>query len=172
MGAPGVIDLIRKGVITGKRKTINRGKAIFTGMDGCKADEIAWAADNPLIELHDSIQVLNISRTISPTKHDLHQQRSLHRSDGPNKLGDRVRLPALQRHRRPARVPYRLRNVQGWQGHYPSTFPGRRWCSLPHRRQPRRRRRHHHPPHLRRHRNHRVRRRPALGKSSENAPRS
>ena len=65
MGAPGVIDLIRKGVITGNRKTINRGKAIFTGMDGCKADEIAWAADNPLIELHDSIQVLNISRTIS-----------------------------------------------------------------------------------------------------------
>ena len=34
-------------------------------MDGCKADEIAWAADNPLIELHDSIEVLNISRTIS-----------------------------------------------------------------------------------------------------------
>ena len=47
MGAPGVIDLISKGVITGSRKTMNRGKAVFTGMDGCKADEIAWAADNP-----------------------------------------------------------------------------------------------------------------------------
>ncbi len=62
MGAPGVIDLIRKGVITGNRKTLDRGKAVFTGMDGCKADEIAWAADNPLIELHDSIQVLKFTR--------------------------------------------------------------------------------------------------------------
>ena len=61
MGAPGVIDLVRKGVITGNRKTVNRGKAVFTGMDGCKADEIAWAADNPLIELHDSIEVLRMT---------------------------------------------------------------------------------------------------------------
>ena len=61
MGAPGIIDLVRKGVITGDRKTLNRGKAIFTGMDGCKADEITWAADNPLIELHDSIEVLRMT---------------------------------------------------------------------------------------------------------------
>ena len=62
MGAPGVIDLIRKGVITGAHKSLDTGKAVFTGMDGCKADEIAWAADNPLIELHDSIQVLKLTR--------------------------------------------------------------------------------------------------------------
>ena len=34
-------------------------------MDGCKADEIAWAADNPLIELHDSIEVLKMTNIAS-----------------------------------------------------------------------------------------------------------
>ena len=34
-------------------------------MDGCKADEIAWAEDNPLIELHDSIEVLKMTNIAS-----------------------------------------------------------------------------------------------------------
>ncbi|MFQ5874097.1 MAG: hypothetical protein ACE5JL_09880, partial [Dehalococcoidia bacterium] len=49
MGARGVIRLIEAGVINGSRKTVNPGKAVFTGLDGCDTDEIAYAADNPLI---------------------------------------------------------------------------------------------------------------------------
>ena len=60
MGARGVVHLVEKGVINGSRKTINRGKAVFTGLDGCDADEIAYAADNPLIELRDASYVVSI----------------------------------------------------------------------------------------------------------------
>ncbi|MEE9249003.1 MAG: acetyl-CoA hydrolase/transferase C-terminal domain-containing protein [Dehalococcoidia bacterium] len=60
MGAQGVIKLIERGVINGCRKTINRNVAVFTGLVGCGWDEIAYAADNPLVELRDAEYVVNI----------------------------------------------------------------------------------------------------------------
>ena len=60
MGARGVIRLVEAGVINGSRKTINKGKAVFTGLDGCDADEVAYAANNPLIELRDATYVVNV----------------------------------------------------------------------------------------------------------------
>ncbi|MEE9198495.1 MAG: acetyl-CoA hydrolase/transferase C-terminal domain-containing protein [Dehalococcoidia bacterium] len=64
MGARGVIRLVQRGVINGSRKTINTGIAVFTGLDGCDADEVAYCAENPLIELRDADYVVNI-RTVA-----------------------------------------------------------------------------------------------------------
>ncbi|MEE9198497.1 MAG: acetyl-CoA hydrolase/transferase C-terminal domain-containing protein, partial [Dehalococcoidia bacterium] len=64
MGARGVIKLMEAGVINGSRKTLNRGVAVFTGLMGCAPEEIAYAADNPLIEQRDSDYVVDI-RTVA-----------------------------------------------------------------------------------------------------------
>ena len=64
MAAKGVLKLVEKGVINGTRKTIHRGKAIGTSVEGCGSDEIEWAHNNPLVELHDADYVVNI-RTVS-----------------------------------------------------------------------------------------------------------
>ena len=50
---PGIISLIREGVINGKRKTVHEGKAIVTSLGGGSRDEMMWAADNPIICLVD-----------------------------------------------------------------------------------------------------------------------
>ena len=65
MAAYGVVDLIKAKVITGSRKTINRGIAVFTGLNGSSADEMEYAAENPLIELHDSDYVVDIRMVAS-----------------------------------------------------------------------------------------------------------
>ena len=64
MTAPGILSLIRKGVITGERKNVNPGVAVFTAITGCAPDEIPYAHNNPLIELRDAEYVVNIN-TIS-----------------------------------------------------------------------------------------------------------
>ena len=50
MGIPGVIDLIRRGVITGARKTLHKDKAIFGALLGATYKEMDYAHENPLIE--------------------------------------------------------------------------------------------------------------------------
>lgn len=50
---PGIITLVKKGVINGSRKTINTGKVTVTTMGGGSKEEMAWAANNPLFELVD-----------------------------------------------------------------------------------------------------------------------
>ena len=50
MGIPGVIDLIRRGVITGARKTLHKDKAIFGALLGSTYKELDYAHENPLIE--------------------------------------------------------------------------------------------------------------------------
>ena len=64
MTARGVGNLIKAGVINGRRKTIHKGKAVFTSLEGFGPDELEFANNNPLIELYDAGYVLNI-RTIS-----------------------------------------------------------------------------------------------------------
>ena len=61
---PGVINLIREGVISGKYKTINPEKAIVTSLGGGTRDEMTWAADNPIFHLVD-VSYLEDIRIIS-----------------------------------------------------------------------------------------------------------
>ncbi len=64
MAARGIGNLIKAGVINGKRKTIHKGKAVFTSIEGFGPEELEFANGNPLIELYDGEYVVNI-RTIS-----------------------------------------------------------------------------------------------------------
>ncbi len=64
MAARGIGNLIKAGVINGKRKTIHKGKAVFTSLEGFGPEELEFANENPLIELYDAEYVVNIN-TIS-----------------------------------------------------------------------------------------------------------
>jgi len=48
----GIIPLIRAGVINGKRKTLNPGKAIATACGGGSKEDMDWINMNPVFELH------------------------------------------------------------------------------------------------------------------------
>jgi len=50
---PGIITLVKEGVINGSRKTINRGKVIVTTIGGSTPEEMQWVVDNPLFHLVD-----------------------------------------------------------------------------------------------------------------------
>ncbi|MFC2042105.1 acetyl-CoA hydrolase/transferase family protein [Chloroflexota bacterium] len=50
---PGIISLVKRGLINGKRKTINQGKAVCTSIGGGTKDEMAWVHQNPLFWLVD-----------------------------------------------------------------------------------------------------------------------
>jgi 4-hydroxybutyrate CoA-transferase len=64
MAARGIGNLIRSGVINGKRKTIHKGKAVFTSLEGMGPDELEFANNNIIFELYDAEYVVNI-KTIS-----------------------------------------------------------------------------------------------------------
>ncbi|MFO7962861.1 MAG: acetyl-CoA hydrolase/transferase C-terminal domain-containing protein [Desulfobacterales bacterium] len=67
MGAPGIADLVKRGIVTGKYKTLHPGKAVFSTLAGCDAEDIEFAHQNPAFELYDSDYVANILTT---AKHD------------------------------------------------------------------------------------------------------
>jgi len=48
---PGIVSLVREGVITGKYKTLHQGKVVVTSLGGGTKDEMEWANNNPLFEL-------------------------------------------------------------------------------------------------------------------------
>ncbi len=50
---PGVIGLVREGVINGKYKTVRPGKAVVTSIGGDTREEMQWVHMNPLFELVD-----------------------------------------------------------------------------------------------------------------------
>lgn len=50
---PGIITLIREGVINGKRKTLNPGIAVVTSIGGSTKEEMDWVNENPLFWLVD-----------------------------------------------------------------------------------------------------------------------
>jgi 4-hydroxybutyrate CoA-transferase len=58
---PGVITLVKQGVINGSRKTINQGKVTVTSLGGGSREEMEWANNNPLFELVDSDYLEDIS---------------------------------------------------------------------------------------------------------------
>lgn len=60
LGSPGYGRLVRDGVITGKYKSIHRGKAVATAWTGCDDKDFEIIDDNPLFELYDPDYVLNM----------------------------------------------------------------------------------------------------------------
>jgi 4-hydroxybutyrate CoA-transferase len=50
---PGIISLVKQGVITGRRKTLNQGKVVVTTIGGSTTEEMQWVAENPLFHLVD-----------------------------------------------------------------------------------------------------------------------
>jgi len=67
---PGVIPLVRKGIITGKCKTINTGKVVVTSIGGASKEDMDWVNGNPLFWLVDVSYLWDI-RTISAHDHML-----------------------------------------------------------------------------------------------------
>ncbi|MEE9199261.1 MAG: acetyl-CoA hydrolase/transferase C-terminal domain-containing protein [Dehalococcoidia bacterium] len=60
MAAPGLIKLVEKGIATGKHITTHPGKAVLSALTASTIQEVGWAADNPLVELHESHEVVSI----------------------------------------------------------------------------------------------------------------
>ncbi len=50
---PGIIRLVREGVITGKHKNVRPGKVVVTSVGGDTREEVQWVDMNPLFELVD-----------------------------------------------------------------------------------------------------------------------
>ncbi len=50
---PGIIRLVREGVINGKYKTVRPGKVVVTSVGGDTREEVQWVHMNPLFELVD-----------------------------------------------------------------------------------------------------------------------
>lgn len=50
---PGVISLVREGVINGKYKTLHPGRVVVTSIGGSSREEMAWVNNNPLFWLVD-----------------------------------------------------------------------------------------------------------------------
>jgi 4-hydroxybutyrate CoA-transferase len=50
---PGIISLVREGVINGKRKTLYPGKAVITAIGGGTREEMNWVNNNPLFYMVD-----------------------------------------------------------------------------------------------------------------------
>ena len=61
---PGIITLVKKGVINCKYKTINEGKVVVTSLGGGTKEEMLWANQNPLFWLVD-VDYLEDIRVIS-----------------------------------------------------------------------------------------------------------
>ncbi|MFC1974105.1 acetyl-CoA hydrolase/transferase family protein [Chloroflexota bacterium] len=57
---PGVIPLVREGVINGRRKTIHPGICVTTALGGDSRDEMEWASENPLFWVVDSGYIWDI----------------------------------------------------------------------------------------------------------------
>jgi 4-hydroxybutyrate CoA-transferase len=61
---PGVISLVKRGVINGSRKTLNPGKVIVTSIGGSTREEMEWVHMNPLFNLVD-VEYLEDIRVIA-----------------------------------------------------------------------------------------------------------
>jgi 4-hydroxybutyrate CoA-transferase len=55
----GIIKLIREGVITGKRKTLNTGKAVAAACGGGTKEDMDFVNGNPIFELYDGEYILD-----------------------------------------------------------------------------------------------------------------
>ncbi|MDY7036121.1 MAG: acetyl-CoA hydrolase/transferase C-terminal domain-containing protein, partial [Thermodesulfobacteriota bacterium] len=56
---PGIIRLVRKGVITGRKKTLHPGKAVATAFVGGTKEDMDFVNGNPMFELYPGDYVLD-----------------------------------------------------------------------------------------------------------------
>ena len=56
---PGIVDLVRRGVITGQRKQIHKGKVVSTACGGSSKEDMDFINMNPTFELYSSDYVLD-----------------------------------------------------------------------------------------------------------------
>jgi len=56
---PGIVDLVRKGIINGKRKNTHKGKVVSTACEGSGKDDMDFINMNPVFELYNSDYVLD-----------------------------------------------------------------------------------------------------------------
>lgn len=68
MACPGMGNLVKRGIATGKYATLHPGKAVFTSFLGMRQDEALWACDNPLFELYPGDYVINIANVAKNEK--------------------------------------------------------------------------------------------------------
>ena len=61
---PGIVGLIRRGVVTGQRKNIHTGKVVSTACGGSSQEDMEFINMNPIFELYSSFYVLD-PRTIA-----------------------------------------------------------------------------------------------------------
>jgi 4-hydroxybutyrate CoA-transferase len=61
---PGVISLVRQGIINGNSKTLHKGKVVVTSIGGSSREEMEWVNNNPLFWLVD-VAYLEDIRVIS-----------------------------------------------------------------------------------------------------------
>ncbi|HVA67801.1 MAG TPA: acetyl-CoA hydrolase/transferase C-terminal domain-containing protein [Candidatus Binataceae bacterium] len=61
MVAPGIARLVDAGVINGRRKTLNSGKAVAVAWSGSSPADLRIIDDNPAFELYDPEYVLNLA---------------------------------------------------------------------------------------------------------------
>ena len=54
---PGIIDLVRRGIMTGRRKTLDRGKAVACAIGGGTPEDMAYVDMNPKFELRTQLYV-------------------------------------------------------------------------------------------------------------------
>jgi len=64
MATPKFGLLVKRGIATGKYKTINPGKAVFNALTGMEAEEIEFVANNPAFEMYSPDYVTDI-RTVA-----------------------------------------------------------------------------------------------------------
>ncbi|MDO8473719.1 MAG: acetyl-CoA hydrolase/transferase C-terminal domain-containing protein [Dehalococcoidia bacterium] len=57
---PGIISLVRRGVVNGRCKTVHPGKVVATSIGGGSKEEMEWVKMNPLFELLDVAYVTDI----------------------------------------------------------------------------------------------------------------
>ena len=57
---PGVIEMVRQGVINGSRKTLNPGKCVVTSIGGGSQEEMEWVNMNPRFLLVDVVYLADI----------------------------------------------------------------------------------------------------------------
>lgn len=56
---PGIVDLVRRGIITGERKQIHKGKVVSTACGGSSKEDMDFINMNPTFELYSSDYVLD-----------------------------------------------------------------------------------------------------------------
>jgi len=59
LGSPGLARLVQRGIITGRRKAIDRNRAVATAWTGCDEQDLKIIDDNPAFELYDPEYVLH-----------------------------------------------------------------------------------------------------------------